>query len=187
VHDRAALLYPVIILLSALVLDRRLLFATTGLCILSAAWIACLEQSGALRTPFAGRLGWLPLVDVTIILVVTGVAAHLLVSGVVGGMAEARSKGERLAEANRELEASSAELERFTYRWRSPRTTGSGPSTARDDPRLPHLTWSARGRARLDLLLQPPRGRLGPGIRRRPARGPSGPTGTLLSAGWWGP
>jgi signal transduction histidine kinase len=30
-------------------------------------------------------------------------------------MSEARSKGERLAEANRELEASSAELERFTY------------------------------------------------------------------------
>ena len=115
VHDRAALHYPVIILVAALLLDRRLLVATTGLCILSAGRIAWLEQSGALRTPFAGQLGWLPLVDLTIILVVTGVAVHLLLGDVVRGMAEARSKGERLAEANRELEASSAELERFTY------------------------------------------------------------------------
>jgi signal transduction histidine kinase len=115
VHDRAALLYPVAILVAALLLDRRLLVATTALCILSAGRIAWLEQSGALRTPFAGRLGWLPLVDLTIILVVTGVAVHLLVSDVVRGTAEARSRGERLAEANRELEASSAELERFTY------------------------------------------------------------------------
>ena len=51
----------------------------------------------------------------TIILVVTAVAVHLLVADVVRGMAEARAQGERLAEANRELEARSAELERFTY------------------------------------------------------------------------
>jgi len=115
VHDRAALLYPVIILVAALVLDRRLLVATTALCILSAARIAWQERSGALLTPFTGHPGWLPLVDVTIILVVTAVAVHLLVADVVRGAAQARAQGERLAEANRELEARSAELERFTY------------------------------------------------------------------------
>ena len=74
-----------------------------------------LEEIGALQTPWSGRLGWLPFVDTTIILVVTAVAVHLLVAEIVRGTAEARAQGERLAEANRELEASSAELERFTY------------------------------------------------------------------------
>jgi signal transduction histidine kinase len=115
IHDRAALLYPVIILVAALFLDRRLLVATTGLAILSALRVVRLEQTGALVTPFSAGIGWLPLVDMTIILVVSAVAAHLLVSDAVGGIAEARVERERLAAANRELEARSAELERFTY------------------------------------------------------------------------
>jgi signal transduction histidine kinase len=115
VHDRATLLYPVIILVAALQLDRRLLAATTSLCVLSAMIVTRLEMIGALQTPWSGRLGWLPLVDTTIILVVTAVAVHLLVADVVRGTAEVRAQGERLAQANRELEASSAELERFTY------------------------------------------------------------------------
>jgi len=115
IHDRAALLFPVIILVAALCLDRRLLLVTTGLLVLSALRVVRLEQAGVLVTPFSERLGWLPLVDVTIILVVTAVAAHLLVAEAAEAIAEARVKGERLAEANRDLEARSAELERFTY------------------------------------------------------------------------
>jgi signal transduction histidine kinase len=115
VHDRAALLYPVIILVAALLLDRRLLVATTALCVLSVTLVVRLEESGVLQTPFSGRLGWLPVVDMTIVFVVTAVAVHLLVADVVRGTAQLRAQGERLAEANRALEARSAELERFTY------------------------------------------------------------------------
>ena len=115
VHDRTALLYPVIILVAALLLDRRLLVAITALCVLSVATVVRLEESGVLRTPFSGRLGWLPLVDMTLIFVVTAVAVHLLVADVARGTAQVRAQGERLAEANRQLEARSAELERFTY------------------------------------------------------------------------
>ena len=85
VHDRAALLYPVIILVAALLLDRRLLVATTALCVLSVTVVVRLEQSGVLRTPFSGLLGWLPVVDMTIVFVVTAVAVHLLVADVVRG------------------------------------------------------------------------------------------------------
>ena len=46
VHDRAALLYPVIILVAALLLDRRLLVATTALCVLSATVVVRLEAVG---------------------------------------------------------------------------------------------------------------------------------------------
>jgi signal transduction histidine kinase len=109
------LLYPAIILVAALLLDWRLLAATTALCILSAGIVGHLEQAGALATPWAGRLGWPPVVDVSIILVVTAVTVHVLVADTVRGMAEARANGERLAEASRQIEARSAELERFTH------------------------------------------------------------------------
>ena len=55
IHDRATLLYPVIILVAALQLDRRLLVATTALCVLSAMIVTRLEETGALRTPWSGR------------------------------------------------------------------------------------------------------------------------------------
>jgi signal transduction histidine kinase len=115
IHDRAALLYPVVILVAAFTLDRRLLAATAGLCLGSALVLVELERSGALRTTFAGRLGWEPLSDVAIILVVTAVAAHLLVGDAARGVAALRESERRLAAANRELEARNAELERFTY------------------------------------------------------------------------
>jgi signal transduction histidine kinase len=151
VHDRAALLYPVTITVAALLLDWRLLAATTAVCVLSAGAVARLEQSGVLQTPWAGRLGWLPVVDLTIMLVVTAVAVHRLVADVVRAMAEAQAGSERLAAANRELEARGAELERFTYvvshDLKSPLVTIRGF--------LPHIEREARagdlGRVESDL------------------------------------
>jgi signal transduction histidine kinase len=114
-HDRAALLYPVVILIAALTLDARLLIATTGMSVLSVLVLVRLEDTGVVPTPFTGQLGWLPAVTMTIILLVTAVAARLLVADIVRAVAEARERGSRLAAANSELEARSAELERFTY------------------------------------------------------------------------
>jgi signal transduction histidine kinase len=114
-HDRAAMLFPVVILMAALTLDGRLLVATTASSVLSVVVAVRLEDTGVVPTPFTGRLGWLPIVTITIILVVTAVTARLLVADVVRAIDAARSRDERLLAANRELEARSAELERFTY------------------------------------------------------------------------
>jgi signal transduction histidine kinase len=114
-HDRTALLYPVVILLAALTLDARLLIATTALSVLSIVVAVRLEDTGVLHTPFSGQLGWLPVVTMTIVLVVTAVTARLLVTDVVRAIEGARGRDSRLLAANRELEARSAELERFTY------------------------------------------------------------------------
>ena len=115
VHDHSAMLYPVVILMAALTLDARLLIATTALCVLSVVVVVRLEDLGLLHTRFAGQLGWLPAVTMTIILVVTAVAARLLVADIVRAIEEARARDRRLVAANRELEARSEELERFTY------------------------------------------------------------------------
>jgi len=115
VHDHAALLYPVVILVAALLLDVRLLVAATALCTGAVIVLVRLETAGVLPAPYSGRVGWLAVADTAVILLVTGVAARLLVADVVGDIAEARARGARLAEANRQLEARTAELERFTY------------------------------------------------------------------------
>jgi signal transduction histidine kinase len=105
-QDTATILYPVAILTAALMLDRGLLAAATVACIASVAILAHQQQPG--------DPDLLAVFDVSLILIVTAVAVDLLVRGVLRGLAEARSKERRLAEAYAELEARNAELERFT-------------------------------------------------------------------------
>jgi hypothetical protein len=87
IHDTAALLYPVAILVAAFTLDRRLLVATTLLCFGSVLVLAEMERRGALRPNFEGHVSWGPLADVAIVLLVTGVAAHILLADAGPGLA----------------------------------------------------------------------------------------------------
>jgi signal transduction histidine kinase len=114
IHDRAALLFPVVILVAALASDRRLLAATTSLCVLTAFGLVWLQRA-RWRETVGIDLDWLPFVDTTIILVVTAIAARLLVSVSERSRAALHESERRLAEANREMAARNAELERFTY------------------------------------------------------------------------
>jgi signal transduction histidine kinase len=88
-------------------LDRRILVAVTLACITSVAVLVVLHSA---LVP-----DWAAIFDATIILLVTAVGVYLLVIDVVRGLAKARSKERRLAEAYRDLDARNAELERFTY------------------------------------------------------------------------
>jgi signal transduction histidine kinase len=115
IHDTAALLYPVAILVAAFTLDRRLLLATALLCLGSALVLVEMERRGALRPTFRDAASWQPLANVAIILVVTAVAVHILLADAAHGLAALQEGERRLAAANRELEARNAELERFTY------------------------------------------------------------------------
>ncbi len=83
------------ILVAAFTLDRRLLVATAALCLGSVLVVAELERSGALRTTFAGRLGWEPFADVAIILVVTAVAVHILLADAARGVGALRGSERR--------------------------------------------------------------------------------------------
>jgi signal transduction histidine kinase len=115
IHDPAALLYPVVILVAAFTLDRRLLVATALLCVGSAVILIEMERRGALPRYPLGGASWEPFADVVIILLVTGVGAHILLADAARGLAALHESERRLAAANRELEARNAELERFTY------------------------------------------------------------------------
>jgi signal transduction histidine kinase len=115
IHDTAALLYPVAILVAAFTMDRRLLVATALLCLGSALVLAEMERLGALHPTFRSGASWEPLANVAIILLVTAVAVYILLADAARGVAALRESERRLAAANRELEARNAELERFTY------------------------------------------------------------------------
>jgi signal transduction histidine kinase len=115
IHDTAALLYPVAILVAAFTMDRRLLVATALLCLGSVLVLAEMESLGVLRPTFRSEAGWEPLVNVAIILMVTALAVYILLADAARGLAALRESERRLAAANRALEARNAELERFTY------------------------------------------------------------------------
>jgi signal transduction histidine kinase len=107
IQDIATMLYPVAILVAALMLDRGLLVAVTAACVVS---VVVLILPHPPRPP-----DWGFAFDASIILVVTAVAVYRLLVDVVRGAVDARSKERRLAEAYRDLETRNAELERFTH------------------------------------------------------------------------
>jgi signal transduction histidine kinase len=115
IRASAVLLYPVVILVAAFTLDRRLLATTALLCMGSALALAEMEHLGALPRPVPEGARWEPIVDVAIILLVTAVAVHIQLADAARGLAALRESERRLAAANRELEARNAELQRFTY------------------------------------------------------------------------
>jgi signal transduction histidine kinase len=110
IRDTAIALYPVLVLSTALLLDRVLLVVIT---LASVASIALLTVGEAGKTPPA--LQARAFFGLSIIVVVTAAATYRLMADVVRVAAESRAKERRLAEANRDLEARSAELERFAY------------------------------------------------------------------------
>jgi signal transduction histidine kinase len=115
IHGSAALLYPVVILVAAFTLDRRLLVVAALLCLGSAVFLVARERSGALRPVLSAPPGWEQFTDVAIILLLTAVGVHILLADAARGLSALRESERRLAAANRELEARNAELERFTY------------------------------------------------------------------------
>jgi signal transduction histidine kinase len=110
IRDTAIALYPVLVLSTALLLDRVLLVVVTLASVASIALLA-VGEAGT-RPPSLLARAFLGL---SIILVVTAVATYRLMADVVRVAGEARAKERRLAEANRDLEGRSAELERFAY------------------------------------------------------------------------
>jgi signal transduction histidine kinase len=115
VHDISIAIYPVAVVIAALLLDTRLLVATTGLCILSVGTLVILERSGAQRRPLPVVVDWQDFTDVSVVLIVTAVALHLLVRDLARSYQGVRRREKELRDANRELEARNTELERFTY------------------------------------------------------------------------
>jgi signal transduction histidine kinase len=110
IRDTAIALYPVLVLSTALLLDRALLVVVT---LASVASVAVLVAEEAATTPPA--LQARAFFGLSIILVVTAVATFRLMADVVRVAHEAAATARRLAEANRDLESRSAELERFAY------------------------------------------------------------------------
>jgi len=106
-HDTAAILYPVVIVCAALMLDRTVVVVVAAVC------IASMALTVGLGGPGSGD--WVDVFNISIMVVITAVAVHLLLRAAILGAAEARASGRRLARVNRELEARNAELERFTY------------------------------------------------------------------------
>jgi PAS domain S-box-containing protein len=104
-HDTGLILYPLVMVVAAVLFDRILVMLTALLCVASVGVVVHQEVTGRLVTPLSHRTSYQDLLDVAVVVVITGLAMRLLIEGL----------GRSIAEAQRQRE----ELRASEARWRS--------------------------------------------------------------------
>jgi len=104
-HDTGIILYPLVMVVAAVLFDRILVMLTALLCVASVGVVVHLEVTGRLVTPLSYRTSYQDLLDVAVVVLITGLAMRLLIEGL----------GRSIAEAQRQRE----ELRASEARWRS--------------------------------------------------------------------
>ncbi|HMK39214.1 MAG TPA: PAS domain S-box protein, partial [Bacteroidota bacterium] len=96
IHDTAILALPAILVLAVLVLKRRyfLVFAATSL--LAVAAVGYLEINGGIQNAYSGRTRYADVLDIVVIVGITGLTIHLLADGLLKSLALARDNEKAL-------------------------------------------------------------------------------------------
>jgi PAS domain S-box-containing protein len=119
IHDIAMMAFPGVIVVAALLLDRPWYLAYAVLTIVSLGAVALGESGGFIQTQFSQLTTWADLVYVSLIMVVTAAAAHLLAENITRSMARVRASRRDLLESNRELQREIAERARAQEAYRA--------------------------------------------------------------------
>jgi signal transduction histidine kinase/CheY-like chemotaxis protein len=89
IYDLGMMIFPVILLVSALLLDRGLAVAISALCVTSVVGVGTAQVLGALRGPRFGRPGVEDVVDVAILLLAAAAIVRLLTAALERGLQRA--------------------------------------------------------------------------------------------------
>jgi two-component system cell cycle sensor histidine kinase/response regulator CckA len=119
IHDIAVMAFPGVIVVAALLLDRRWYLVYAALTILSLLAVAMGEVSGFIENQFSQLTVRTDLLYLSLIMVVTAAAAHLLAENIAKGMARVRASRADLLESNRELQREIAERARAQEAYRA--------------------------------------------------------------------
>jgi signal transduction histidine kinase len=135
-HDVSVVGYPLVVLISGLVLRRSAHVLSLIVCLGGLGLVAYLEAKGVIATPFDAPNLAIDLVSILMVLAAVSVLVRMLVAGFRQALGRALASESALALSNRELEAralrleaqererillisdleaKNAELERFTY------------------------------------------------------------------------
>ena len=110
-HDVAAMGFPLVVLISGLMLRRRAYALSLLVCVGGLGLVYLLEARGLIATPFSPMTSIVDLLSILMILVAVAVFVRMLVSGFRQALGRALASERALALSNRELEARAARLE----------------------------------------------------------------------------
>ncbi len=119
IHDVAMMAFPGVIVVAALLLDRRWYLAYAALTIVSLQAMALGEVGGLVTNQFSELTTWADLVYVSLIMVVTAAAAFHLAENITRSMARVRASRRDLLESNLELQREIAERARAQEAYRA--------------------------------------------------------------------
>jgi two-component system cell cycle sensor histidine kinase/response regulator CckA len=119
IHDVAMMAFPGVIVVAALLLDRRWYLAYALLTIVCLQGVALGEMTGLITNDFSELTTWADLVYVSLITVVTAVAAYLLAENITRSMTRVRASRRELLESNLELQLEIAERARAQEAYRT--------------------------------------------------------------------
>ncbi len=119
IHDIAAMAFPGVIVIAALLLRRRLYLLLVTLTIFALILVVLAELGGSLNTQFSQMTVPSDLVNVIAIMGITAVAAFFLAENIARSMAEVRESQAALMASNRELQREIAERQRAEEAYRA--------------------------------------------------------------------
>ena len=120
VHDIGVTLYPIVIIVAALLLDKRNFIIIVALILLSLAYIVFAEISGLIvQEATAITTRPIDFIIVGTLLVLAAFAIWLLADDLQQNLRRARENEGKLAQSNLELEKRAREMEFSEARWRS--------------------------------------------------------------------
>ena len=110
-HDVAVMGFPLVVLISGLLLQRRAYVLAMLACFGGLGLVALLEATGLVATPFSPMTSIIDLLSIVMVLAAVAVFVRMLVGGFRQALGRALDSERAVALSNRELEARTARLE----------------------------------------------------------------------------
>jgi len=110
-HDVALIGFPLVVLISGLMLGRRAYGLSLLMCVGGLGLVAGLEAQGLIATPFSAMTSMVDLLSIVMVLAAVAVFVRMLAGGFRQALGRALASESALALSNRELEARTARLE----------------------------------------------------------------------------
>jgi GAF domain-containing protein len=111
IHDIAITLYPVIIIVASLLLDRRAFLVIVALIVITLGVIVYIEMNHGLAVAYPLPTRWSDFAILALILIITAVSVRFLSDSLIENLQRARRNEQALATSNTQLRQETARLE----------------------------------------------------------------------------
>lgn len=119
IHDLLIVIYPAILIIASLLVNRRVFYGVIGLTILSVGFVVWGDLNGLTRATYPELTGIDDFIYLGLILLFTGAVVWLLADDLNRNLSQALANERALEQINRQLEQQTQTLTASEARWRS--------------------------------------------------------------------